>query len=320
MKRYELDYSDILLRNKKSIVSSRSECDISTFFGNKKYASPVCCSNMKSLQTPDICEIFDNRNWFYVYHRIDGPRDVFKFVERTKIQNWYSTSISVGIDEQWIGLLEEFNCMNYGLDAITVDVAHSFNDNIIPIIEAARKYHPNAFLIVGNGSTKEWIQFMEELGVDCVKMGIGVSKACRTRQYTGFGSTTVTSLIECVEAAKTVNIMTDGGLTVDNRGEVHIGDINKSLTLGASYIMSGSLFSKCIDSPAILNGYYGNASERAKGHRKHVEGATIDVNTNGLTTNELCDLIEDSIRSGISYAGGTNLQAFRTVEYSIVKS
>ena len=72
----QLFYKDIILRHKKSIVSSRSECDISTYWGNKKYASPVCASNMASILTPQICKIFDDRNWFYVYHRINGVREI----------------------------------------------------------------------------------------------------------------------------------------------------------------------------------------------------------------------------------------------------
>ena len=136
---------------------------------------------------------------------------------------------------------------------------------------------------------------------------------CRTRQFTGFGSSTVTSLVECVNAAKNIKIMSDGGLTVDNNGEVWIGDINKALVLGADYIMSGAAFSKCLDSPSIINGYYGNASEQAKGHKKHIEGTNVKIETNGLTISQMCDLIGDSIKSGISYAGGKDLKAFDSV-------
>ena len=50
-----------------------------------------------------------------------------------------------------------------------------------------------------------------------------------------------------------------------------------------------------------------------------MEGANIKVNTNGLTISEMCDLIEDSIRSGISYAGGKDLNAFRQVQYSLIE-
>ena len=112
--------------------------------------------------------------------------------------------------------------------------------------------------------------------------------------------------------------MSDGGLTVDNNGEVWIGDINKALTLGSNFIMTGAAFSKCLDSPAVVDGYFGNASADAKGHRKHIEGTNVKIVTNSLTINQMCDLIEDSIRSGISYSGGKDLSAFNSVEWDIL--
>jgi GMP reductase len=311
--RTALRYKDIILRHNKSVVASRDECDISTYFGKKKYAAPVCCSNMQSVLTPQICKIFDDRNWFYVYHRVDGIEDVEQFVYDA--QSWNTVSISVGVGKEWELLVNRLKIEGKRVDAFTVDVALSYNDNVVPMIHHIRKQYPDAFLIVGNGSTPEWIEFMDELKVDAVKLGIGVSSSCRTRQYTGFGSTTVSSLIECVDAAKHIQIMSDGGLTVDDNGEVWIGDINKALVLGANYVMTGAAFSKCLDSPSIINGYYGNASEQAKGHKRHVEGANVKVETNGLTIAEMCGLIEESIRSGVSYAGGTDLNAFNNVEW-----
>lgn len=327
-----MNYSDIILRHGKSIVSSREQCDITTKFGEKLYASPVCCSNMKSILTPNICKIFDDRYWFYVYHRMNGVQDVEQFVwnangkisslwkyEPLKNTPWNSISISVGIGKEWEYLIARLAVEGMRIDAITVDIALSYTDNIIPIIEVIKEKYPSCFLIVGNGATKEWVDFIENLNmVDCIKCGIGVSKSCRTRQFTGFGSTTVDSLVECVEAAKKVKIMSDGGLTVDSLGEVWIGDINKALVLGADYVMSGAVFSKCLDSPSVINGYYGNASEQAKGHKKHVEGATVKIETCGLTISEMCDKIEDSIKSGISYAGGKDLKAFNNVKWKLI--
>ncbi len=330
----QLSYKDIILRHNKSTVETRSDCDISTYWGTKKYNSPVCCANMDSILTPNICKIFDSRNWFYVYHRIGGIIDVEQFVWEcnnkpwTKNNNprvinqpwtpWNTISISVGVGEEWEYLINRLAIENLRVDAFTVDVALSYNDNVIPIIKNIRQKFPDAFLIVGNGCTKEWIQFMEDLGVDAVKTGVGVSTSCRTRQYTGFGSTTVSSLLECVESAKYVKIISDGGLTVDEKGEVWIGDICKALVLGADYVMTGAAFSKCIDSPSIVNGYYGNASERAKGHKAHIEGACVKVETNGLTISQMCDRIEDSIKSGISYAGGKDLTAFNSVKWEVI--
>lgn len=317
-----LNYSDIVLIHKKSIVNSRDDCDISTYIGKKKFNSPVCCSNMKSILNRDICKIFDDKNWFYVYHRIDGSMDVEGFVWEAngktcygKSKEFNTISISVGIGEEWRCLINRLAIEKLRVDYFTIDVALSYNDNVIPIITAIKEKFPNSYLIVGNGCIPEWVVWLENLGVNCAKVGIGVSKSCRTRQYTGFGSSTVSDLVECASAAKTINIMSDGGLTVDGNGEVWIGDINKALTLGANFVMTGAAFSKCLDSPSILNGYYGNASEKAKQSKKNIEGANIGVMTNGLTISQTCDLISDSIKSGISYSGGKDLTAFKNVKW-----
>lgn len=329
MNSQEYNYSDIILRHKKSIVNSCSECDISCKIGEKLFASPVVCSNMKSILNRNICKIFDDRNWFYVYHRIDGVVDVEKFVwdSNNKKSEWWdynplrlnTISISVGIGNEWIDLISRLAIENLRVDYFTIDVALSYNDNVIPMINKIKEKFPKSYLIVGNGCIPEWITWLENLGVDCAKIGIGVSKSCRTRQYTGFGSTTVSDLIECASVAKNINVMSDGGLTIDNNGEVWVGDINKALALGADYIMSGAIFNKCVDSPAIINGYFGNASSDAKGNRRHIEGENVKVITNGLTINQMCDLIEDSIKSGISYAGGTKLSDLKHVKWKLLR-
>jgi GMP reductase len=276
---------------------------------------------MKSVLTPDICKKFDEKGWFYVYHRINGVSDVERFVveANSAITTWNTVSISVGVGGEWCDLIDRLNAAGLRIDSFTVDVALSYNDNVLPILNKIKTKFPSAYLIVGNGATPEWINWLEDLGVNCAKIGIGVSRACRTRQFTGFGSTTVTSLLRCVESAKYIDVMSDGGLTVDQRGEVWIGDINKALVLGADYVMSGAIFSRCIDSPSLIDGYYGNASAHAKQSTTHVEGTKFAVETSGLTISQTCDLILDSIKSGISYAGGNDLSAFRSVEWQIVK-
>src|SRR5690606_23240793 len=100
------------------------------------------------------------------------------------------------------------------VDYFTIDVALSYNDNILPALSAIKKWFPDSYVICGNGSTREWVKWIKDLKmVDCVKVGIGVSRACRTRQFTGFGSSTVVSLAECVDAANgKIKVMSDGGI------------------------------------------------------------------------------------------------------------
>ena len=313
-------YKDILLRPRMSVVNSRSQCDTSQALGSHTFQVPVVMANMQSLVTPEICKMFDENGWFYVYHRLNGTSDVFNFAQLAN-KSFKLTSISVGVTDEWLHLILKLHSQNVRVDYFTVDVAHSHNENILSVLSAIKTWHPDAYVICGNGSTKEWVNWIKSLGmVDCVKVGIGVSSACRTRQFTGFGSTTVSSLLECAEAADgEISIMSDGGITVE-KDTIWVGDVAKALVLGADFVMSGALFSQCIDSPSLINGYFGNASARAKDHSHHVEGTTVTVASSGLTIKQTMKLIQDSLRSSISYGGATNLDEFRKyVEWDYVK-
>ena len=148
---------------------------------------------------------------------------------------------------------------------------------------------------------------------------------CRTKEYVGFSSSTITDLDRCAYQARNctrpngqrVKLLSDGGLTVKG-SDVWIGDIAKIIRFGGDYIQSGALFSRCVDSPAIIEGYFGNASFRAKQHKNHIEGTSLKVETNGLTIKEMMKLVEDSLKSSISYAGGEILEDIKSVDYQIV--
>jgi GMP reductase len=311
-----LNYENILLKHGKCIVNSRKECNVSTFIAGKKATTPVFCANMPAVINQDICKMFDDAGWFHVYHRLGGYEDIINYVKRANAENWNYVSISIGIKEEDIDLIPMLSI--YRIDAITIDVAFSWQEKIVPIIKYIKTYLPNTCLIVGNGDHPDWIKWLEDLGVDVAKINIGTSKACRTRQYTGFGSTTVTDLEKCANAAKNIKILSDGGITKCATGEPAIGDIAKAIRFGADYVMSGSLFSQCLDSPSIREGYYGNSTPKAKQHSNHVEGAILHIDTNGLTIKEQMKLVEDSLRSSVSYSGGKNLESLRSVDYIII--
>lgn len=336
-----LEYDDILLRHRKSVVNSRSECDTSTELGKHTFAVPVVAANMKSILNKEICKQFDEENWFYVYHRIDGEGDVLSFIEYAEEENFNVISISVGVKREWVEFIKNLKSLNKRVDYFTVDVALSYNDNVLPILRTIKECYPDSYVICGNGATEEWVHWIKSFGlIDCIKVGIGVSQACRTRQYTGFGSSTLGSLKECYKASMGrdrfnvdelemgaysnpfleygTDVISDGGLTVKD-GVVCIGDIAKAIVFGADFVMSGALFSRCIDSPALRSGYYGNASREAKGNH-HVEGELIKVESNGLTIKEMMKLVQDSLKSSISYAGGKTITDLSRVGYEIKNS
>ncbi len=312
-----LNYKNILLKHKKCIVNSRSECDISTTIASKSIKCPVIPSNMPAITNIDICKLFDQNDWFHIYPRTGGICDIQSYITKANYEKWRFVSISIGIKEDDMEMLRRIKNSKLRVDSICIDIAFSYTDRVIPFIKYIKENLPETYLIVGNGDSGEWVNFLEDLEVDCVKMFLGVSSACRTKQFTSVGSSTITDLIECSNSVSSASILCDGGLTIEN-GEVWIGDVVKSIRFGADFCLSGSLFSKCIDSPAIKNGYFGNSTHFAKGHKNNVEGANVMVETNGLTILETMKLIEDSLKSATSYLGKNKLKDIIDCEYQIV--
>ena len=311
-----LNYKNILLKHGKCVVNSRNECDISTTFANKKITSPVFCSNMVSILNKDIIKEFDDNKWFHIWHRIGDYNHIKEYIKWANENNLYFVSISIGVKDKDVDLLNWIKSSGYRVNSICIDVAFSYSDAVSKMIDKIKSDF-NSYLIVGNGDSFEWIQWLESKGVDAAKINIGVSKSCRTKEYTGFGTTTITDLKNCADHANKIKIISDGGLTTDGE-EVMIGDIAKSLVFGADVVMSGTLFKNCIDSPAIINGYYGNASRKAKGN-EHVEGTIIsNLKTNGMTVCEMMKLIEQSLKSSVSYAGGNSLNDLKKCKYQII--
>ncbi len=319
----QINYNQVLLHPRKCVLEHRSDADITVKLGKHTFASPVIPANMPAIMDRERCLLFASKGWFYVYPRLAGPIDVGMFV--LSMQDTDKViSISVGITDEWKCVLVRMTSMKYRIDYITIDVAHSHSDKCEEMIKRIKRLYPETYLIVGNGCSMEWVEWLKSLGANAAKVGIGVSTACRTRHYTGFGSTTYSDLFLCSREQSEgtpkrlgIDIISDGGLTIDESGDVWIGDIAKAICAGADMVMSGSLFKDCIDSPSLLGGYYGNASRTAKGDL-HVEGAHLKVNTNGLTTLQMMDLIRDSLKSSVSYAGGKCLADIRDCHIKIL--
>jgi GMP reductase len=204
-------------------------------------------------------------------------------------------------------------------DFITIDVAHGHHEMMKRTIGWIREHIPNAKIIAGNVATGDGVEFLANLGVDAVKVGIGGGGICTTRYKTGFHLPTLHSVYVANQFLH-VNNLYDIPIIADG-GAKHYGDISKALTFGAAMVMSGGWFASCIDSPAkIENGkkiYRGSTSFAAKGENRHVEGKTLELDS-GDTYLERMTEIQQSLQSAISYAGGTDLHAFDFVNYERV--
>ena len=334
-------YSEVFLKPRYSEFHSRSEADTSITFGNKTFKLPVVPANMECTMNVDKAKYMSENEYFYIMHRFNKDKtapantDNKKFIEVANNENWKTISISLGVKEEDVDLIEHCISNKLRIDFLTLDIAHSHSVRMKEMLAYLNRMYRSdictverPFIIAGNVASAGAVVDLENWGADATKVGIAQGDACTTYGQTGFGAPMFSCIQECADIA-TKPIIADGGIRTN-------GDFAKALVAGGHMVMAGSIFAACIDSPAetvyreiITNElsnkgagkiivkpyktYYGSASAKNKGANVHVEGRVVELECNKMTYAEKLHEITESLQSSISYAGGD----FSEVEYGI---
>lgn len=313
------DYEDIQLIPARCVVNSRSECDTTVSLGGHTFKLPVVPANMQTIIDEKVAAFLAEKGYFYVMHRFE-PEKRLSFIKNMRSRELVA-SISVGVKSEEYGFIDQLAAENLSPDFITIDIAHGHSNAVINMIQYIKKNLPLSFVIAGNVGTPDAVRELEHAGADATKVGIGPGKVCITKIKTGFGTGgwQLAALRWCAKAASKP-IIADGGIRTH-------GDIAKSVRFGATMVMIGSLFAGHEESPGetfekegkLYKEYFGSASEFQKGEKKNVEGKKMYVEHKGSLEDTLIEMEQD-LQSSISYAGGDQLEAIRTVDYVVVKN
>lgn len=313
------DYEDIQLVPNKCIINSRKEADTSVKLGKFTFKLPVVPANMQTIIDDKIAEMLAKEGYFYIMHRFEAENRL-SFIKKMHEQGLIA-SISVGVKPEEHEFIREISAQAIIPEYITIDIAHGHADSVIKTIQLIKRLMPQVFVIAGNVGTPEAVRELENAGADATKVGIGPGKVCITKVKTGFGTGgwQLAAVRWCAKAASKP-IIADGGIRTH-------GDIAKSIRMGATMVMIGSLFAAHEESPGktvekdgqLYKEYFGSASEYQKGEHKNVEGKKILLPHKGALKDTLQEMQED-LQSSISYAGGRDLSALTKVDYVVVKN
>jgi GMP reductase len=324
-----LNYKDIHLVPNYSTLHSRKDANTKVRVANNEFELPVVPANMASCISFEKAEWLAQNKYFYILHRFYEYEEIINWIsESAKFK--YTTvpyiSISLGIKKRDIEFIHKIKELNLKLDYVTVDVAHGDHEAALEMLRFLNIYrtndNPNLFIIGGNIATADAYIRMAGL-VDAVKVGIACGASCITYNKTGFASPMFSSIQE-VKQAK-IDLINERGvrapMIIGDGGISSNGDIAKAMVAGADMVMCGSMFARCIDSPALVDPtdptkklYFGSASS-LNGNKKNIEGKTISMSMNGMTYKQKLEEIQQDLSSAISYAGGSDLQAFQNVEW-----
>ena len=265
----KLDFQNVLIRPKRSTLSSRSQVDLerSFTFKHSTYAwkgVPIIAANMDTTGTFSVYNTLKKHKIITALHKFYTLSD---FQPNESILDPDYFMVSTGITDSDFSNLTQI-LSKIPVKWICIDVANGYMDTLVTFCQKVRARFPDKIIVAGNVVTREVVEELILNGkVDIVKVGIGPGSACTTRLKTGVGMPQLSAVLECADAARGVGgrIISDGGITCP-------GDMAKAFGGGADFVMMGGQFAGHNQNPGEVieeNGkqyklFYGMSSDKAQ--------------------------------------------------------
>lgn len=343
----KLDFKDVLIRPKRSTLSSRKEVDLTRTYKFKHSTHewtgvPIMAANMDGVGTLSMAETLYEYKMFTCLTKSYAENDLFDTVGKIG-GNYFA--VSTGTSTTDFARLSRIINAYPEIQFICIDIANGYQERFADYVADVRKAFPHCTIIAGNVVTADMTQELILRGADIVKVGIGPGSVCTTRVQTGVGYPQLSAIIECADAAHglSAHIIADGGCTCP-------GDVAKAFGAGADFVMlggmlaghdegGGEIISKLLESNELQgrkrvladgqpewtwNGnkveekqfmqFYGMSSDTAmEKHNGGVaeyrssEGRTVTVPYRGSVKNTVLDLL-GGLRSTCTYVGASSLK------------
>ena len=311
----KLDYSDVLIRPKRSTLTSRYDVLMTrkyTFYHSKKTWTgvPIMASNMDTVGTPQMYEKMLEHEMITCPARHYLKKDATMWRVGTTDNKMLGKNVCMmgGVDDT-----SHLITHHLKWEFIGIDVANGYTISVVDSIRDMRERLPDSTIVVGNVVTADMTQELILAGADIVKVGVGPGSVCTTRTKTGIGYPQLSAVMECADAAHGLgaHIIADGGCNTS-------GDIVKAFAAGADFVMIGGMLAGHDECDGVVeNGkmkFYGMASKSAMSrhnvpHREYrgVEGKTVYVDHKGPVNDTLVDILS-GIRSACTYVGAEKLK------------
>lgn len=317
----KLDFQDVLIRPKRSTLTSRSNVDISREYvfrhsGRKYQGVPIIAANMDTVGTFEMARALDRHRLATALH---------KHYEESALAAYFgglpetaTVFYSMGITrEDYDKFRRVKDAVGDAIAYVCVDVANGYTEAFVDFLRELRKNYPQITLMAGNVVTGEMAEELILDGADIVKVGIGPGSVCTTRKMTGVGYPQLSAIIECADAAHGL-----GGLICADGGCTSAGDLAKAFGGGADFVMLGGMLAghdECMGEVVERDGerrmrFYGMSSRAAMdkhaggvAHYRASEGKEVLLDCRGPVDATVQEIL-GGVRSACTYVGAHRLR------------
>lgn len=315
---YSYTYDDIsLLPDQISEIEHRAECDTSVDFLGMNLSLPIIGSPMNTVVGGRMAKALADLGCLGVIHRFNTIDEQIKEFSENEMTDSEFKCPAIGINKN-TDLDRLKRLADFGVRVVCIDIANGGSKMIEEFISSAAATISDykMKMIAGNVASYETTEFLINVGVDAIRVGIGNGAMCSTSVKSGIGIGQVDAILRSLEAKNDLNsdvkIIADGGISTP-------GAMCKAIALGCDAVMFGRVLAGTEESPGDVlkynnqrwKKYCGSASFAVKQDKKnYIEGEESLVPYKGLVSKIITEY-KEGLQSSMSYLNSRTIKEFQ---------
>jgi IMP dehydrogenase len=227
---FDYDHLSLVPRIASSLTH-RADASPEVRMGPLLLRMPLIGAPMPDVCGPEMCQSLADAGALGVLHRFQPVGDQVKQFNASHNNAPTSVGAAIGVTgdyrDRFVGLY------GAGCRIFCLDTANGAHEQVGAAVEWIRGQADDVFVIGGNVATAEAFRWLEDRGVDAIRVGIAGGSVCETRTETAVYAPTPHAVAEAVQVRRRALIIGDSGVR-------NPADMCKLLALGADAVKVGS--------------------------------------------------------------------------------
>lgn len=181
----ELDFSDVLIKPRRSTICSRKMADIKRDYHFKWCklhitGTGLMNANMGTIGTFKVAKVMLDDGLFTCLHKHHNKEELVDFYKSLEFlgDSFNRCFLSIGLRDNGLEKLDYIYNKCGKIPPICIDVPNGYIPQVKELVIEIRKKYPDCLLMVGNVVTGDIVEDLILSGADIVKVGIGSGAQC----------------------------------------------------------------------------------------------------------------------------------------------